>query len=470
MDWQHYMSYIESWLWQTPYLDIPNYAFVASGLGVLVLVLYLVLIFTRPAPEEETERPEAEAPLPETKESPLPEEAGKEAAPEAREKGPPAPETGVEEEKVPAPETATPVSEKPVPEETSLPEEEISEAAPAPEAPSEAPEEAAPPAPEVEVPEEKLPPEEMEVVPPEGWFKRLRKGLSKTQGKLSQGLSKLLGSGKVGEDTLEELEELLITSDLGVKTSMGLLEKLEEAVKEEGLDDGDKVREWLKDHIEEILQQVEAPLTVPEDNEGPFVIMVTGVNGTGKTTTIGKLAMHFRNEGKSVIIGAADTFRAAAVQQLEVWGERAGCPVISHQEGADPGAVAFDAIQAAKARHADVAIIDTAGRLHTKVNLMEELKKVKRVTGKECPGAPHETVLVLDATTGQNAVQQAKMFNQALEISGIIMTKLDGTAKGGIIVAISDEFKIPIRYIGVGEKIYDLQPFRAREFVDAIFS
>lgn len=450
MDWQHYISYIEAWLWETPYLDVPNYAWVATGLGVLVLVLYVVLVISRGRAEEEAETQEQEKFTgPEQEPAAAGAEEGAVPVPPP---GPAAKTESEEKEPVQAP-SPGPVAEEAKPE---IPAAEL----PSPEAPEEA----------VEVPAEKLPPEEIEVIPPEGWIKRLRKGLSKTQGKLSQGLSRLLSSGKVNEDTLEELEELLITSDLGVKTSTGLLEKLEEAVKEEGLDDGDRVREWLKDHIREILEQVEDPLEIPDGREGPFVIVVTGVNGTGKTTTIGKMAMHFKNQGKSVIIGAADTFRAAAIQQLEVWGERAGAPVVKHQEGADPGAVAFDTIQAARARGADVAIIDTAGRLHTKVNLMEELKKVKRVTAKECPGAPHETMLVLDATTGQNAVQQAKMFNQELEISGLIMTKLDGTAKGGIIVAISDEFKIPIRYIGVGEKIYDLQPFRAGEFVDAIFS
>ncbi|MFO8058441.1 MAG: signal recognition particle-docking protein FtsY [bacterium] len=443
MDWQHYMAYIEAWLWQTPYLDVPNYAWLATGLGLLVLVLYLVLVFSRTRDLKQEEVQE-EGTLP----------AEPEAGAETTDEEPAAAEAAKAE--VPAPE----------PVETPPPSKPATESPPEPEAPEETP---APEAPAAEVPADKLPPEEVEVEPPEGWFQRLKKGLSKTQGKLSQGLSRLL-SGKVSEDTLEELEELLVSSDLGVKTSMSLLERLETAIKEEGLEEGEQVRQWLKDHIREILEQVEEPLLIPADREGPYVIMVTGVNGTGKTTTIGKLAMHLGSQGKSVIIGAADTFRAAAVEQLEVWGQRAGAPVIKHQEGADPGAVAFDTVQAAQARKADVAIIDTAGRLHTKSNLMDELKKVKRVAGKECEGAPHEILLVLDATTGQNAVQQARMFNQALELSGLIMTKLDGTAKGGILVAISDEFKIPVRYIGVGEKIYDLQPFRAKEFVDAIFS
>ena len=250
---------------------------------------------------------------------------------------------------------------------------------------------------------------------------------------------------------------------------MRLLEGLEAARGKEGLKDGAAMKRWLKERIFAILEKVERPLEVPPGLTGPFVIMVTGVNGTGKTTTIGKLALRFKQDGKKVLLGAADTFRAAAIQQLEVWAARAGAPVIKHQEGADPAAVAYDTIKAAEARHADVVIIDTAGRLHTKVNLMEELKKAKRIVGRELPGAPHEILLVLDATTGQNAVQQVKMFHQALGITGLILTKLDGTAKGGIVVAISDEFKIPVRFIGVGEKIYDLQPFRAREFTEALF-
>jgi len=261
---------------------------------------------------------------------------------------------------------------------------------------------------------------------------------------------------------------LLITSDLGVETSMGLLERLGEAVKEESVKEAGELKQWLKTEIQEILEKVESPLEIPGGHDGPYVIMVTGVNGTGKTTTIGKLAMRFNQDGKKVMLAAADTFRAAATEQLEIWAGRAGAPVIKHQEGADPSAVAFDAIKAAIARGVDILIIDTAGRLHTKVNLMEELKKVKRIANRELPGAPHETILVLDATTGQNAVLQAKTFNQDLDITGLVLTKLDGTAKGGIIVAISDQFKIPIRFIGVGEKIYDLQPFNAKEFTDAL--
>jgi len=458
---------LENWLWQTPYLDLPNYALVASGLGLAVLVLYLIILLTTEPKKSETETTTETAPSPEP--SPTTEPARQEtpepkpitptpkpAAPKPKEKPQPtAPRK--EKPKTPKPPSTT----KPAaPEKPTVPEKPT-----APEEPAPKPEPPPKPKPEPE-PE----PEPIELTPPEGWLTRLKNGLSKTQGKLSQGLSRLLARGKVDQELMDELEELLITSDLGVKTSQNLLAGLEIAVKEQNLDRPEKVKEWLKQEIEKILLAVEAPLEIPEAQEGPFVIMVTGVNGTGKTTTIGKLALRFRDQGKSVLLAAADTFRAAAIQQLEVWGKRANCPIIKHKEGADPGAVAFDAVKAAKARGAQVVIIDTAGRLHTKANLMEELKKVKRVVSREMPGAPQETILVLDATNGQNAIQQAKIFNQELELSGIIMTKLDGTAKGGIIVAISDEFKIPIRFIGVGEKIYDLQPFRARDFVSAIFN
>jgi fused signal recognition particle receptor len=229
--------------------------------------------------------------------------------------------------------------------------------------------------------------------------------------------------------------------------------------------DIERLKTGLKDSIYSVLRSVERPLEV---NRRPFVIMVVGVNGVGKTTTIGKLAARYSSSGKSVIIGAGDTFRAAAIEQLELWGQRAGCPVIRHAQGGDPGAVAFDAVKAAKARGTDIVILDTAGRLHTKVNLMEELKKVQRVVSKEVPDGPHENLLVLDGSTGQNALSQARFFNEAVGVTGIALTKLDGTAKGGIIVAIARELKIPIRYIGVGEGIDDLKDFSAREFVEAL--
>ena len=301
-----------------------------------------------------------------------------------------------------------------------------------------------------------------------GFFQRLKEGLRKTHqgmvGKIDQLVS---GRRKIDDRLLEELEEILITSDIGVKTTRQLLDKVTEKVKRKELEDADHLKKTLQEEMYLILRRQEKPLDVSPAR--PFVLMVIGVNGTGKTTTISKLARKFKAEGKSVLLAAGDTFRAAAIEQLEIWGQRVGCEVIKHQSGSDPSAVVFDALKAAKARGSDLLIVDTAGRLHTKVNLMEELKKVKRVMSRELPGAPHEILLVLDATTGQNAISQAKMFTQELGVTGIALTKLDGTAKGGILVGISDELKIPIRYIGIGEKADDLREFSAREFVDALF-
>jgi fused signal recognition particle receptor len=263
------------------------------------------------------------------------------------------------------------------------------------------------------------------------------------------------------EEFLENLEETLITADIGVSTSLEIVEKLRSVYNGR---DVEKLKTHLRDSIYEILVEVEKPLKI---YRSPFVIMVLGVNGVGKTTTIGKLASRYKAENKNVLLAAGDTFRAAAVEQLELWGERTGCAVIRQAEGGDPGAVAFDAMRAAIGRYANIVLLDTAGRLHTKSNLMEELKKVQRVTAREIPDAPHENLLVLDASTGQNALNQARTFNEAVGVTGIVLTKLDGTAKGGIIVAIAKELKIPIRFIGVGEGVEDLKPFDAREFADA---
>jgi fused signal recognition particle receptor len=268
---------------------------------------------------------------------------------------------------------------------------------------------------------------------------------------------------------LDELEALLFEADLGVKTSSQLIEGVQQGLKRGELQDPDRVKEFIKQEILRILQAGEKPLFINFSQTKPFVIMVVGVNGGGKTTTIGKIAHQYTSQGKKVLIGAADTFRAAAVEQLEIWAKRVGADLIKQVKGSDPSAVAFDSIQAAKARNIDLVFIDTAGRLHTKVNLMEELKKLNRIVGRECPGAPHEVLLVLDATTGQNAISQAKLFNEAIGVTGIALTKLDGTAKGGIIVGITEELKIPIRYIGVGEGIDDLKEFNATEFVQALF-
>ena len=259
---------------------------------------------------------------------------------------------------------------------------------------------------------------------------------------------------------------MLVTADVGPAFAAELIDEMKEIAKRSELGSPDVLRTILRDNIRFILKQREAPLDIPRD--GLYTVMVVGVNGTGKTTTIGKIANELKSRGHSVMLAAADTFRAAAIEQLEAWGERAGIPVIKQKMGADPSAVVFDALQAARAREAGVLLIDTAGRLHTKVNLMEELKKVGRIMGREVPGAPHEVLLVLDATTGQNAVNQARMFNDAIGVTGLVLTKLDGTAKGGIIIRLAREFDIPIRYIGIGEKMDDLRPFDSKEFVDAL--
>jgi fused signal recognition particle receptor len=301
-----------------------------------------------------------------------------------------------------------------------------------------------------------------------GFFERLKKGLSKTHESLVGRIDTLLlGKKQVDAETLEELEEILVTADIGLATTVELVKSLEQRLKRNELQDGEALKNALK---EEMLARLEATTSILNtDSFSPFVIIVIGVNGVGKTTTIGKLASKFTSEGKKVLLIAADTFRAAAVEQLEIWGQRVGIDVIRHKHGADPAAVVFDGCKAAVARRADILIIDTAGRLHTKVNLMEELKKIRRVVGREIPGGPHETLLVLDAATGQNALSQAKIFKEAADVTGIALTKLDGTAKGGIIVAISSEFKIPVRYIGIGEGVEDLRDFNPEQFVQALF-
>ncbi|MEN8730641.1 MAG: signal recognition particle-docking protein FtsY [Desulfuromonadales bacterium] len=304
---------------------------------------------------------------------------------------------------------------------------------------------------------------------PVNMYQRIRAGLNKTRSSLVGRVDALLGTHpRLDGEFLEELEEILITADFGMQATQELVQALTARLKEVDRNDPGQLREILAEEIRVRLKDAGADWPVPE--RAPLVIMVVGVNGVGKTTTIGKLAKQFTDQGKKVVLGAADTFRAAAAEQLEVWGKRSGADVIRHQEGADPGAVAYDAVKAAVARQADVLILDTAGRLHTKVNLMEELKKIRRIAEREVAGAPHETLLVLDATTGQNALIQAKMFQQAVEVSGIALTKLDGTAKGGIVVAISSQLDLPVRLIGVGEGVADLRPFKADEFVAALFA
>ena len=301
-----------------------------------------------------------------------------------------------------------------------------------------------------------------------GFFQRLKEGLPKThQGMVSKIDQLVAGKKKIDDTLLEELEEILITSDIGVKTTQQLLSRVTEKVHRKELEDADQLKKALQEQMFLILNQQEKSLDVSAVR--PFVILVIGVNGTGKTTTISKMAQKFKGQRRSVLLVAADTFRAAAIEQLEIWGQRVGCEVIKHKSGSDPSAVVFDALKSGKARGSDVIIVDTAGRLHTKVNLMEELKKIKRVMARELPNSPHEILLVLDATTGQNAIAQAKMFDKELGVTGIVLTKLDGTAKGGILISIFDELRIPIRYIGIGEKVDDLREFNARDFVDALF-
>ncbi len=300
-----------------------------------------------------------------------------------------------------------------------------------------------------------------------GLFDRLKEGLARTRKGFVERVESIFAGKKIDEETLEELEEILITSDIGTKSTAEIVDFLKDKAKKGEIKDSGSVKEYLKEEMVSLLGSSQ-PLVL--FGEKPFVILAVGVNGVGKTTTIGKLASRFISEGHSVILAAGDTFRAAAIEQLEIWAQRTGAQLVKHQSGSDPAAVAFDAIEAAKARGVDVVIVDTAGRLHTKSPLMEELKKVRRVIDKAMPGAPHETLLVVDATTGQNALRQAQMFNEAIGVTGIALAKLDGTAKGGIVFAIRKEFGIPVRLIGIGEGVDDLRDFEPKEFVEALFS
>ena len=301
----------------------------------------------------------------------------------------------------------------------------------------------------------------------------LDKGLEKTKESVFKKLSRaIVGKSKVDDEVLDNLEEVLISSDVGVDTTLRIIERIEERVQRDKYVGTDELNRVLKEEIVDLLKENNSTdydaLTLPEGH-GPYVIMVVGVNGVGKTTTIGKLAHKFKEAGKSVILGAADTFRAAAVDQLVIWAERVGVPIVKQGMGADPASVAFDTLSKAKAENADVVLIDTAGRLHNKINLMNELTKIKKVMQKVIPDAPHEILLVLDGSTGQNAYEQAKQFTLATEVNALAITKLDGTAKGGVVIGISDQFKIPVKYIGLGEGMEDLQVFRKNEFVDSLF-
>ena len=298
---------------------------------------------------------------------------------------------------------------------------------------------------------------------------RLRAGLGRSRSGLVDGVRRLFGRG-VDADTLEELEGLLIQADLGVETAMGLVADLRERARREGLRESDALMDALQDEIRKRLAPGDHHMTWDAPDGPPHVTLVVGVNGTGKTTTIGKLAAHLARDGRRVLLGASDTFRAAAIDQLAAWADRANVEIVRHAEGADPGAVAYDTIAAAESRRVDNVLIDTAGRLHTKVNLMNELQKVRRVVNKRLPDAPHEVLLVLDATTGQNGLQQARLFTEATGVTGAVLTKLDGTAKGGMVVAIQKELGLPIKFVGVGEGIDDLQPFDAEAFTTALFN
>lgn len=301
-----------------------------------------------------------------------------------------------------------------------------------------------------------------------GFFDKLKEGLQKTRKGITERIDQVLVSfGKIDEELFDELEEILITSDVGIETTTRIITDLKQKVKERKLVDPRVVKELLKEELLEILNEGNTELNL---SSTPSVILIIGVNGVGKTTSIGKIANLYKQKGKKVMLAAGDTFRAAAIDQLEIWANRVGVEVIKQSEGSDPAAVIYDAVQAAKARKADILICDTAGRLHTKKNLMDELRKVYRVLDRELPDSSRETLLVLDATTGQNAISQAKTFNDSSDVSGIILTKLDGTAKGGIVIAIKSELDIPVKLIGVGEKMDDLQNFDAREFVEALFA
>ncbi len=440
----------------SPYSDL-----VAVGVIFLILLLlsFVIAFLFEQKPKKAEVRPEAERPAETEPERAL-------AAPDFEVfKAPPAGEAAPRAQETRAepvvlkqgrePEREAPITAGVEEAEAAVPAEEpVKPEEPEAEAPAKVEETTAP---LIEEPEETK----------EGLFARLRKGLSKTHTGLFGRLGEVLSKREIDEGVWDDFEETLIMADIGVGTTMKLRERTAASMQKKSLRDAGAITGALKEEVLKILKTAEgSPIRV---SAKPYVIMVAGVNGVGKTTTIGKLANRLKKDNLSVMVAAGDTFRAAATEQLEVWSKRVGSDFIKGPNGADPSAVAFDAVKAASARGTDVLIIDTAGRLHTKGNLMEEIKKMKRVISRELADAPHETLLVLDATTGQNAIQQAKMFNEALELTGIVLTKLDGTAKGGVIVAIADELNIPVKYIGIGESLSDLREFNAGEFVEALF-
>ena len=432
----------------SPYSD---FVAVIAGFIIIALISFIIAFFFEAKPEKAVEEP-AEAGPPEE----IPEEFET-----VQEPGP-----GLEEkiiEKIGEVLPREPEVQDALSAQEEIPQEALEPVETAPEpALVEEPAEVA-----EEIPEE--PEETAEEVDetPEGLFARLRTGLSKTHTGIFGRLGGILSKKEIDESTWDDFEETLIMADLGVGTTMKLRERIENRLEKKSMGDEGTIEDVLKEEILQILKNAEgAPINA---DSKPFVIMIAGVNGVGKTTTIGKLAHNLKQQNKEIMVAAGDTFRAAATEQLEVWSKRVGTDFLKGQSGGDPSSVAYDAVKAASARDIEILIIDTAGRLHTKSNLMDELKKMKRIVGRELEGAPHETLLVLDATTGQNAIQQAKMFNEALDLTGIVLTKLDGTAKGGVIIAIADELNIPVKYIGIGESLSDLREFHAEEFVEALF-
>ena len=434
-----------------------------------------------PQPEEEAAEPELEAPDgPETQVEPEApkEETGPEPSPgpELEEPEPPEPaeapyEPPREHQPQAEPEPESGPAEEPEPETDEAPEqlepqpEELAEdqaAAEPIESDPKADEESGQDAGEPATAEEESP-EDSER---KGFISRIFQRLGKTRSKIGGSIERITLGKKIDDEVLDELEEVLITADLGMETTLDLIDGLRGKVRRKELNDAQALKEALKSGIQEAMAKAPAP--APREHK-PHVILMVGVNGVGKTTTIGKLASYFSSQGQKVMLAAGDTFRAAAAEQLGIWAERTGSLFVRQKEGADPSAVAYSAVESALSKEVDIVLVDTAGRLHTKVNLMEELKKIHRVIGKKYPGAPHEVLLVLDATTGQNAMSQAKMFNQSVPLNGVVLTKLDGTAKGGIVVAISSELKLPVCFVGLGESVDDLRPFNPEEFADALF-
>ena len=414
----------------------------------------------QPAPAAETNTGSSEAHSSETAEADTQEPTGEPASEQPAEPVQAALSENADEEKQPAP-AIEPEADNAVAENVTQNETTETAAVETAQPETEEPVQAALPKAVTEMPPQVQPEEE-----PLNWTARLVRGLDKSRNHMAKSLAGVFGGGKIDEDLYEELETVLLTSDMGIEATEHLMKEVRERVSLRGLKDGKELRQALKEAIYDLLKPLEKPLVLPENGQ-PFVIMMAGINGAGKTTSIGKLAKYFQKQGKSVMLAAGDTFRAAAREQLQEWGERNGVVVISQEKG-DSAAVCFDAVEAAKARKIDVVLADTAGRLPTQLHLMEEIKKVKRVLQKSMPDAPHEIIVVLDANIGQNAVNQVVAFDDALGVTGLIVTKLDGTAKGGVLAALASSRAIPVRFIGVGERIDDLRPFNARAFVDAL--